>query len=98
MSFLLDNKKIELNNTNIISNITCVVEEMNFSQLSKTELIIEADLKEEKEKEDKEKEDKEKEEKDNKLQVLSSSSNDDQQININYSKFSLLIENYSFNI
>ena len=94
MSFLLDNKKIELNNTNIISNITCVVEEMNFSQLSKTELIIEADLKEEKEKEDKEKEDKEKEdkekeEKDNKLQVLSSSSNDDQQININYSNLSI---------
>jgi site-specific DNA-methyltransferase (adenine-specific) len=40
MSFLLDNKKIELNNmTDISSNITCNIEEMDLTKLSKTELL-----------------------------------------------------------
>jgi len=40
MSFLLDNKKIELNNmTDISSNITCIIEEMDLTKLSKTELL-----------------------------------------------------------
>ena len=40
MSFLLDNKKIELNNmTDINSNITCIIEEMDLTKLSKTELL-----------------------------------------------------------
>ena len=40
MSFLLDNKKIELNNmTDISSNITCTIEEMDLTKLSKTELL-----------------------------------------------------------
>ena len=40
MSFLLDNKKIELNNiTDISSNITCIIEEMDLIKLSKTELL-----------------------------------------------------------
>lgn len=41
MSFLLDNKKIELNNmTDISSNITCIIEEMDLTKLSKTELLL----------------------------------------------------------
>ena len=41
MSFLLDNKKIELNNmTDISININCVVEEMDLTKLSKTELLV----------------------------------------------------------
>ena len=40
MSFLLDNKKIELNNmTDISSNITCIIEEMDLTKLSKIELL-----------------------------------------------------------
>ena len=40
MSFLLDNKKIELNNmTDISTNITCIIEEMDLTKLSKTELL-----------------------------------------------------------
>lgn len=40
MSFLLDIKKIELNNmTDISSNITCIIEEMDLTKLSKTELL-----------------------------------------------------------
>ena len=40
MSFLLDNKKIELNNmTDISSNITYIIEEMDLIKLSKTELL-----------------------------------------------------------
>ena len=40
MSFLLDNKKIDLNNmTDISSNITCIIEEMDLTKLSKTELL-----------------------------------------------------------
>jgi hypothetical protein len=40
MSFLLDNKKIELNNmTDINSNITCIIEEMDLTKLTKTELL-----------------------------------------------------------
>ena len=40
MSFLLDNKKIELNNmTDISRNITCIIEEMDLSKLSKSELL-----------------------------------------------------------
>jgi DNA (cytosine-5)-methyltransferase 1 len=40
MSFLLDNKKIELNNmTDISSNITCIIEEMDLTKLSKTALL-----------------------------------------------------------
>ena len=40
MSFLFDNKKIELNNmTDINSNITCIIEEMDLTKLSKTELL-----------------------------------------------------------
>jgi hypothetical protein len=36
----LDNKKIELNNmTDISSNITCIIEEMDLTKLSKTELL-----------------------------------------------------------
>jgi len=39
MSFLLD-KKIELNNmTDISSNITCIIEEMDLTKLTKTELL-----------------------------------------------------------
>jgi len=38
--FLLDNKKIELNNmTDNSSNITCIIEEMDLIKLSKTELL-----------------------------------------------------------
>ena len=40
MCFLLDNKKNELNNTHITSNITCVIKEMDLSKLSKTELLV----------------------------------------------------------
>ena len=36
MSFLLNNKKIELNN---MTDINCNIEEMDLSQLSKTELL-----------------------------------------------------------
>ena len=44
MSFLLDNKKIELNNiTDISSNITCIIEEMDLIKLSKTELLEKCD-------------------------------------------------------
>ena len=40
MSFLLDNKKIDLNNmTDISSNISCIIEEMDLTNLSKTELL-----------------------------------------------------------
>ena len=40
MSFLLDNKKIELNNiTDISSNITFIIEEMDLTKLSKLELL-----------------------------------------------------------
>jgi DNA (cytosine-5)-methyltransferase 1 len=40
MSFLLDNKKIELDYmTDISSNITCTIEEMDLTKLSKTELL-----------------------------------------------------------
>jgi len=40
MSFLLDNKKIDLNNmTDISSNITCIIEEMDLTKLSKTKLL-----------------------------------------------------------
>jgi site-specific DNA-methyltransferase (adenine-specific) len=40
MSFLLDNKKIELNNmTDNGSNNTCIIPEMDLSKLSKTELL-----------------------------------------------------------
>jgi DNA adenine methylase len=40
MSFLFDNKKIDLNNmTDNISNITCIIEEMDLTKLSKTELL-----------------------------------------------------------
>ena len=40
MSFLLDNKKIDLNNmTDISSNITCNIEGMDLTKLSKTELL-----------------------------------------------------------
>jgi hypothetical protein len=40
LSFLLDNKKIELNNmTDISSNITCIIEEMDLTNLSKTKLL-----------------------------------------------------------
>ena len=41
MSFLLDNKKIELNNmTDINSNINCIIEEMDLTKLTKTELLL----------------------------------------------------------
>jgi DNA (cytosine-5)-methyltransferase 1 len=41
MSFLLDNKKIDLNNmTDISSNITCNIEEMDLTKLSKNELLV----------------------------------------------------------
>ena len=41
MSFLLDNKKIELNiMTDISSNITCIIEEMDLTKLSKSELLV----------------------------------------------------------
>jgi DNA (cytosine-5)-methyltransferase 1 len=40
MSFLFNNNKIELNNiTDISSNITCIIEEMDLTKLSKTELL-----------------------------------------------------------
>ena len=40
MSFLLDNKKIELDYmSDISSNITCIIEEMELTKLSKTELL-----------------------------------------------------------
>ena len=40
MSFLLDNKKIELDYmSNINSNITCIIEEMDLTKLSKPELL-----------------------------------------------------------
>jgi len=40
MSFLLDNKKIELYYmSDISSNITCIIEEINLTKLSKTELL-----------------------------------------------------------
>ena len=40
MSFLSDNQKIELNNmTDISSNITCIIEEMDLTKLSKPELL-----------------------------------------------------------
>lgn len=40
MSFLLDNKKIELNNiTDISNNITCIIKKMDLTKLSKTELL-----------------------------------------------------------
>jgi len=40
MSFLLDNKKFELNNmTDISSNINCIIEEMDLIKLTKTELL-----------------------------------------------------------
>ena len=40
MSFLLDNKKIELEYmSDISSNITCIIEEMDLTKLSKTELL-----------------------------------------------------------
>jgi DNA (cytosine-5)-methyltransferase 1 len=40
MSFLLDNKKIELiNMTDNSSNITCIIEEMELTKLTKTELL-----------------------------------------------------------
>jgi DNA adenine methylase len=40
MSFLFYNKKNELNNmTNITSNIACIIEEMDFTNLSKTQLL-----------------------------------------------------------
>ena len=40
MSFLFYNKKNELNNmTNISSNIACIIEEMDFTNLSKTQLL-----------------------------------------------------------
>jgi DNA adenine methylase len=40
MSFLLGNEKIELNNMNDINNkITCIVEEMDLTKLSKTKLL-----------------------------------------------------------
>ena len=41
MRFLLDKKKIELNNMTDISssNITCIIEEMDLTKLSKTELL-----------------------------------------------------------
>ena len=40
MSFLLDNKKIELNNmTDNSSNITCIIEEMELTKLSKPKLL-----------------------------------------------------------
>jgi site-specific DNA-methyltransferase (adenine-specific) len=41
MSFYLDNKKIELNNmTDISSNITYIIEKMDLTKLSKTELLV----------------------------------------------------------
>jgi DNA modification methylase len=41
MSFLLDNKKIELDYmSDITRNITCVIEEMELTKLSKSELLI----------------------------------------------------------
>jgi hypothetical protein len=40
MSFLLDNKKIDLNNmTDNSNNIICIIEEMDLTKLSKTELL-----------------------------------------------------------
>jgi len=39
MSFLFNNKKIELNNMTDISNITCNIEEMDLTKLSKHELL-----------------------------------------------------------
>ena len=42
MCFLLDNKKIELNNMNnicISSNITYIINEMDLKKMSKTELL-----------------------------------------------------------
>ncbi len=40
MKFLLDNKKIELDYmSDISSNITCIIEEMELTKLSKTELL-----------------------------------------------------------
>ena len=36
----MDNKKIDLNKTEITSNITCVIKEMDLSKLSKTELLV----------------------------------------------------------
>ncbi len=40
MSFLLDNKKIELNNmTDISNNITFIIEDMDLTKLTKTELL-----------------------------------------------------------
>ena len=40
MSFLLNNKKIELDYiSDISSNITCIIEEMELTKLSKTELL-----------------------------------------------------------
>ena len=41
MSFLLDNKKIDLNNiTDISSNTSCNIKEMDLTKLSKTELLV----------------------------------------------------------
>ena len=39
MSFLLDNKKIELNNMTEMNNIVCNIEEMDLTKLSKPELL-----------------------------------------------------------
>ena len=40
MSFLLDNKKIELDYmSDINSNITCIIQEMDLTKLLKTELL-----------------------------------------------------------
>ncbi len=39
MSFLLDNKKIELNNMDNINSIVCNIEEMDLTKLSKPELL-----------------------------------------------------------
>ena len=39
MSFLLDNKKNELNKTNNSINITCIIEEMDLTKLLKTQLL-----------------------------------------------------------
>ena len=39
MSFLLDNKKIELNNMDNINSIVCNIEEMDLNKLSKQELL-----------------------------------------------------------
>ena len=40
MSFLLDNKKIELNNMTDNNNIDYNIKEMNLNKLSKTELLV----------------------------------------------------------